>query len=155
MANKSTVQQLPNGQITLNIPRAIAHAMGYKKGDTVRVVSKDRDVLQEVEDRRGSVAEKPRVQVLQRDVDVVAEPGLGDRGLLQRGYKADINVIDYDRLTLHAPTVLYDLPSGGRRLMQYADGYAATIVNGQPIYLNGQATGALPGRLVRGARDLA
>ncbi|MCC6919244.1 MAG: amidohydrolase family protein [Alphaproteobacteria bacterium] len=80
--------------------------------------------------------------------------GLGDRGLLKRGYKADINVIDYDRLTLHLPKVQYDLPSGGRRLMQYADGYVATIVNGQPVYRGGQATGALPGRLVRGARDV-
>jgi len=79
--------------------------------------------------------------------------GLGDRGLLKRGYKADINVIDYNRLTLHLPKVQYDLPSGGRRLMQYADGYVATIVNGQTVYLGGQPTGALPGRLVRGARD--
>lgn len=81
--------------------------------------------------------------------------GLGDRGLLKRGYKADLNVIDYDRLTLHVPTVQYDLPSGGRRLMQYAEGYTATVVNGQIVYRDGQATGALPGRLVRGARDIA
>ncbi len=81
--------------------------------------------------------------------------GLGDRGVLKEGYKADINVIDYDRLTLHAPTILYDLPSGGRRLMQYADGYDATIVSGQVIYRGGVPTGALPGRLVRGARDAA
>jgi N-acyl-D-aspartate/D-glutamate deacylase len=80
--------------------------------------------------------------------------GLNDRGLLKPRYKADINVIDYDNLRLHAPTILYDLPAGGRRLMQYADGYTATIVNGQPIYRDGQATGALPGKLVRGARDL-
>lgn len=80
--------------------------------------------------------------------------GLNDRGLLKPRYKADINVIDYDNLRLHAPTILYDLPAGGRRLMQYADGYTATIVNGQAIYRDGQATGALPGRLVRGARDL-
>ena len=81
--------------------------------------------------------------------------GLLDRGLLKPGYKADINVIDYDNLRLHAPTILYDLPSGGRRLMQYADGYTATIVSGRPVYRDGQPTGALPGRLVRGARDAA
>ena len=81
--------------------------------------------------------------------------GLLDRGLLKHGYKADINVIDYDNLRLHAPTILYDLPSGGRRLMQYADGYTATIVSGRPVYRDGQPTGALPGRLVRGARDAA
>ncbi len=80
--------------------------------------------------------------------------GLADRGVLKPGYKADINVIDYDGLRLHAPVIQYDLPSGGRRLMQYADGYDATIVSGQVIYRAGQPTGALPGRLVRGARDL-
>ena len=81
--------------------------------------------------------------------------GLLDRGLLKPGCKGDINVIDYDNLRLHAPTILYDLPSGGRRLMQYADGYTATIVSGRPVYRDGQPTGALPGRLVRGARDAA
>jgi N-acyl-D-aspartate/D-glutamate deacylase len=65
--------------------------------------------------------------------------------------KADINVIDYDRLHLHAPRPVYDLPAGGRRLTQAADGYAATIVSGDITYRNGKATAALPGRLVRSA----
>jgi N-acyl-D-aspartate/D-glutamate deacylase len=86
--------------------------------------------------------------------ETAAAVGLNDRGLLKPGYKADINVIDYDRLRLHPPVVQYDLPAGGRRLMQYADGYSATIVSGQVIYRDNVATGALPGRLVRGARDL-
>lgn len=77
--------------------------------------------------------------------------GLRDRGVLAPGYKADINVIDYDRLQLRQPEVVYDLPSGGRRLVQRTDGYAATIVSGVPVYRDGAATGALPGRLVRGA----
>ena len=55
-----------------------------------------------------------------------------------------------DKLKLHKPEVHFDLPSGGRRLMQYADGYVATIVSGEAIYRDGQATGARPGRLVRG-----
>jgi len=80
--------------------------------------------------------------------------GLADRGLLKAGYKGDLNVIDYANLRLHAPTIQYDLPSGGRRLMQYADGYDATVVNGQIVYREAKATGALPGRLVRGARDI-
>ena len=76
--------------------------------------------------------------------------GLNDRGLLRPGYKADINVIDYDGLRLHAPEVVYDLPSGGRRLIQKTEGYAATIVSGVPVQRDGVETGMLPGRLVRG-----
>lgn len=80
--------------------------------------------------------------------------GLHDRGVLAPGYRADVNVIDYDRLRLRVPEVVYDLPSGGRRLMQRADGYLATIVAGQPVWRDGTPTGALPGRLVRGAQAL-
>ena len=76
--------------------------------------------------------------------------GLNDRGVIRRGAKADINVIDYDRLNVHAPEVVYDLPSGGRRLIQRTDGYVATLVSGQIVTREGKATGALPGRLVRG-----
>jgi N-acyl-D-aspartate/D-glutamate deacylase len=83
--------------------------------------------------------------------DTAAAVGLVDRGRLARGLKADVNVIDHDRLTLHAPEVSYDLPAGGRRLVQRADGYDATIVSGAVTYRRGEATGALPGRLVRGA----
>ena len=61
-------------------------------------------------------------------------------------------MIDYDRLRVRAPEVVYDLPAGGRRLIQRADGYEVTIVSGVPVNRNGEATGALPGRLVRGAR---
>jgi N-acyl-D-aspartate/D-glutamate deacylase len=78
--------------------------------------------------------------------------GLRDRGVVAVGYKADLNVIDYDRLRLHVPEVVYDLPGGGRRLIQRADGYEATIVSGVQVNRNGEATGALPGRLVRGGQ---
>jgi N-acyl-D-aspartate/D-glutamate deacylase len=78
--------------------------------------------------------------------------GLEDRGLLAPGYKADVNVIDYDRLYLHQPKVHYDLPVGGRRLMQEVDGYDATIVAGRVTRRHGEATGARPGRLIRGAQ---
>ena len=78
--------------------------------------------------------------------------GLHDRGVLAPGYKADINIIDFDRLMIHAPEVLYDLPTGARRLVQRTQGYDATIVSGVPVYRNGEATGQLPGRLVRGAK---
>jgi N-acyl-D-aspartate/D-glutamate deacylase len=78
--------------------------------------------------------------------------GLYDRGLVQAGYRADLNVIDYANLTLMAPSVAYDLPTGGRRLIQRATGYTATIVAGQVTYRDGTPTDALPGRLLRGAQ---
>jgi N-acyl-D-aspartate/D-glutamate deacylase len=78
--------------------------------------------------------------------------GLKDRGVLARGFKADINVIDYDRLHLHPPKVHYDLPMAGRRLLQQIDGYEATIVSGVVTQRHGQATGARPGRLVQGVQ---
>lgn len=76
--------------------------------------------------------------------------GLADRGRIAVGYKADLNVVDHDRLRLHKPVVRYDLPAGGRRLDQTADGYVATIVSGEVIAENGIPTTARPGALVRG-----
>ena len=78
--------------------------------------------------------------------------GLNDRGLLAPGYKADINVIDFERLHLHPPEVSYDLPSGARRLVQRAEGYVATVLSGRTVYRDGKHSGELPGRLVRGER---
>ena len=65
--------------------------------------------------------------------------------------KADINVVDYDNMRLRRPEIVYDLPAGGKRLIQRTDGFEATIVSGVPVYRRGEATGALPGRLVRAA----
>src|SRR3954464_3907134 len=78
--------------------------------------------------------------------------GLGDRGVIAPGYTADVNVIDYDRLHLHPPKGDYDWPVGGRRLLQQVDGYDATIVSGVVTRRGGKATGARPGKLVRGAQ---
>lgn len=78
--------------------------------------------------------------------------GLGDRGRIGVGMKADLNVIDLAGLAVHPPEVRYDLPAGGRRLIQRTEGYRATIVSGVTVMRDGVATGALPGRLVRGAR---
>lgn len=78
--------------------------------------------------------------------------GLNDRGILRVGAKADINVIDLDRLRLHLPDIVHDLPAGGRRLDQKATGFDATIVSGTVIRRHDRSTGARPGALVRGAQ---
>jgi N-acyl-D-amino-acid deacylase len=76
--------------------------------------------------------------------------GLRDRGRVAVGQKADLNVIDHGRLRLRTPEVVYDLPAGGRRLMQRADGYVATILSGQSVSRAGVETENLPGQLIRG-----
>ena len=75
--------------------------------------------------------------------------GIEDRGVIEEGYKADINVIDYEGLTLHEPEIVNDLPAGGRRLVQKASGYDYTIVSGEIAFIKGEATGVLNGRLIR------
>jgi N-acyl-D-aspartate/D-glutamate deacylase len=87
--------------------------------------------------------------------DTAEAVGLGDRGVLAVGRKADLNVIDYDAVRLEQPHVLYDLPAGGRRITQGAAGYDALIVSGEVVSRAGEPTGALPGRLVRGPRAAA
>jgi N-acyl-D-amino-acid deacylase len=78
--------------------------------------------------------------------------GWHDRGVIAPGKLADLNVIDFDTLGAHPPTIVHDLPAGGRRLMQTASGYLATIKSGVPVFEHGQHTGATPGQLVRGPR---
>jgi N-acyl-D-aspartate/D-glutamate deacylase len=81
--------------------------------------------------------------------------GLEDRGVLAPGMKGDVNVIDYDALHIHAPEMVYDLPAEGRRLIQKVDGYRYTVCSGEVIYEDGQPTGALPGKLIRGPQTPA
>ncbi|MBI1405659.1 MAG: amidohydrolase family protein [Caulobacter sp.] len=76
--------------------------------------------------------------------------GLNDRGVLAVGMKADVNVIDFDNLAIEAPEMVFDLPADGRRMIQKARGYVATIVSGVVTYENGEATGEMPGKLIRG-----
>ena len=75
--------------------------------------------------------------------------GMPDRGRLQVGKKADVNVIDFNHLRLHHPEMIYDLPAGGRRLVQHVDGYDMTVCSGVPIFEKGVETGARPGKLIR------
>jgi N-acyl-D-aspartate/D-glutamate deacylase len=79
--------------------------------------------------------------------------GFLDRGVIASGYLADLNVIDLDTLELNLPTVAFDLPAGGRRLLQTARGYDCTIKSGQVTFRRGQSTGAYPGRVIRGPQS--
>ncbi len=90
--------------------------------------------------------------VKKQTCDTASLYGLSDRGTLEAGKRADINVIDHRALTLRSPRVVYDLPAGGRRLDQQADGYVATLVAGEVTRRHGADTGTRPGRLVRGPR---
>ena len=78
--------------------------------------------------------------------------GLEDRGVVAPGYKADLNVVDFERLNLRLPEMVHDLPGGARRLIQRADGWKTTICSGEVTFQDGEHTDAVPGRLVRGAQ---
>jgi N-acyl-D-aspartate/D-glutamate deacylase len=99
---------------------------------------------------RGRFSIEQMVNILSRRTALTV--GLADRGLIAPGHRADINLIDHDRLRLHAPEIRFDLPAGGKRLHQRADGYVATFVAGVAIAENGEPTGACPGHVVRGAQ---
>ncbi len=93
----------------------------------------------------------PLEELIRRQTsDTANAVGLHDRGVIRPGLKADINIIDFDKLKLHKPYMAFDLPAGGRRLLQKATGYVATLVSGVVTYRDGVATGATPGKLVRG-----
>lgn len=93
--------------------------------------------------------------VKRQTADTARAVGLMDRGTVAPGLKADLNVIDYARLGVRAPEMAFDLPAGGKRLLQRATGYVASIVSGAVTYREGEATGALTGRLVRGPQMAA
>jgi N-acyl-D-aspartate/D-glutamate deacylase len=77
--------------------------------------------------------------------------GLEDRGVIGPGYRADLNLVDFEALRIAPPRMVHDLPAGGRRLVQRAEGYRHTFVAGTETYADGEWTGATPGRLARGA----
>ena len=92
--------------------------------------------------------------VKKQTCDTARTYGLNDRGLIAPGYRADFNLIDFDALRVTLPELIYDLPAGGRRMIQRAEGYRNTFVAGVEVVANGEATGALPGRLVRGEQKV-
>ena len=87
--------------------------------------------------------------------DTARTYGLNDRGVLAPGYRADINIVDFEALQLLPPKLVHDLPAGGRRIVQTATGYRHTFVAGTETMRDGEPTGELPGRLIRGAREIA
>ncbi|MBV1933383.1 MAG: amidohydrolase family protein [Parvibaculaceae bacterium] len=99
--------------------------------------------------------EKMEVEAIVQSLtsDTAKTYGMFDRGLLQEGKVADINIIDFEHLRLFRPEAIFDLPTGGRRLVQRVEGYQATIKSGTVIFKNGDHTGALPGRLIRRRKE--
>lgn len=106
-----------------------------------------------VRDRRRGERLPLEWMVKRQTSETAAMYGLHDRGVLAVGKKADVNVIDFDHLRLSPPELVFDLPAGGRRLVQKAHGYRATVKSGVTTFRDGEATGALPGRLLRGRQS--
>src|SRR5262249_62076040 len=100
--------------------------------------------------RRGGARVRREVAVERQPRRTARLYGLADRGVLAPGMLADVNLIDFDALALTAPEMVYDLPASGRRLIQKARGYRATVKRGAVVFEDGEATGPLPGVLVRG-----
>jgi N-acyl-D-aspartate/D-glutamate deacylase len=98
--------------------------------------------------KRGTIPLELAIKRQCRDTAVLY--GLEDRGLLKSGYLADVNIIDLDRLKLGKPWLAFDLPAGGKRLLQKADGYDATIKSGVVTFRHGELQTARPGRVIRG-----
>jgi len=103
--------------------------------------------------KRGPTLSLEKVVAMQTR-DTARLYGLNDRGVLAVGMKADVNVIDFERLAIQAPEMVFDLPADGRRMIQRAKGYVATVVSGVVTYENGEATGAMPGKLIRGPQGV-
>jgi N-acyl-D-amino-acid deacylase len=103
-----------------------------------------------VRDRRRGARIPLEVAVKRQTKDTAELYGMTDRGVLAPGMKADINVIDFDNLRLHPPEMVFDLPADGRRFVQRVDGYKYTVVSGEVTFEDGEATGAMPGKVVRG-----
>lgn len=105
-----------------------------------------------VRDRRRGGRLPLELAVRKMTLDTATLYGLGDRGVLAPGRKADVNLIDHAALRLHAPELWHDLPSGAPRLVQGASGYVATLLSGRLTFEHGEPTGERPGTVVRGAR---
>lgn len=103
-----------------------------------------------VRDRQSGDRVPLEAAVKRQTQDTARLYGLLDRGLVKPGMKADVNVIDFDRLQLQPPEMVYDLPANGRRFVQKVDGYRYTVMSGEVSYEDGEHTGAMPGKVIRG-----
>jgi N-acyl-D-amino-acid deacylase len=103
-----------------------------------------------VRDRRRGARIPLEIAVKRQTLDTARLYGLNDRGVLAPGMKADVNLIELDHLRLHQPEMVFDLPAKGRRFIQKADGYRYTVASGEIIYQDGEPTGAMPGKVIRG-----
>jgi N-acyl-D-aspartate/D-glutamate deacylase len=108
-----------------------------------------------VRDRKRGDRIPLEIAVKRQTSDTARLYGLLDRGTLAPGMKADVNLIDFHGLQLHEPEMVFDLPANGRRFIQRADGYRYTVVSGEVTYENGEPTGAMPGRIIRGPQAAA
>src|SRR5439155_3295237 len=103
-------------------------------------------------DRDRGLTFEPEWLVQQQCRATAETVGLLDRGIVAPGFKADLNVIDFEHLGMRRPRLVFDLPAGGKRLLQDSSGYLHTYVSGVEVCTDGVSTGATPGRLVRGAQ---
>ena len=108
--------------------------------------------LTELRNQVAALSQNVEYLVKKQCADTAALYGLGDRGLLSPGMRADINVIDFENLALGLPYAINDLPAGGQRFLQPASGYWATVVNGEVVRVHDEDSGVRPGRLIRGRR---
>ncbi len=106
-----------------------------------------------VRDRKRGDRISLELAIKRQCLDTAKLYGLEDRGVIAPGYLADLNIIDFERLKLGKPWLAFDLPAGGKRLLQKADGYVATIKNGQVTFREGKWTGSTPGGLIRGPQQ--
>jgi len=152
--NGNNLVYIPAANFSENIPEMLTHPYTVTAlGDGGAHVGSICDTSANVYVLTKWVKDKQQIELSQAINMLCRQPAelysLLDRGLIKEGMKADVNVIDFDELKLRTPHIVHDLPAGGRRFLQNADGIDMTIKAGEVIYENGEATGALPGRLVR------
>ncbi|MBL6689479.1 MAG: amidohydrolase family protein [Pseudomonadales bacterium] len=152
--NGNNLVYIPAANFSQNIPELLTHPYTVSAlGDGGAHVGSICDTSANIYVLTKWVKDKQQIELSQAINMLCRQPAelysLHDRGLIKEGMKADVNIINFDELKLRTPHIVHDLPAGGRRFLQNADGIDVTIKAGEVIYENGEATGALPGRLVR------
>lgn len=157
--NGNNLVYIPAANFSGNIPDLLTHPYTVcALGDGGAHVGSICDTSANVYVLTKWVKDRKRIELAQAVHMLCRQPAelysLHDRGLIAEGMKADLNVIDFEALKLHTPHIVHDLPAGGKRFLQNAEGIELTVKAGEVIFENGEATGALPGRLIRGARPM-